>query len=203
MAGGEGRGDHERPDLARVREVLPRGIRAAALRLLEDVSDTADDASIIVASGAKLVPRENPPISRSFALASANLCAGRAAKALEYAQTALRLGPRDPLAYAFLRTKGHGLFALGRYDEALETFRQSLAVNPELPDSYAMLAASLAMMGRDADAREMLQRYLALPTGAAKSIAQYKTRQPYDSPFLRELYDRVDQGLRKAGMPES
>jgi adenylate cyclase len=146
----------------------------------------------------------NPSFLATYiALASANLCAGRPAKALEYAQTALRLGPRDPLAYAFLRTKGHGLFALGRYDEALEAFRQSLAVNPELPDSYAMLAASLAMMGRDADAREMLQRYLALPTGAAKSIAQYKTRQPYDSPFLRELYDRVDQGLRKAGMPES
>jgi hypothetical protein len=67
MAGGEGRGDHERPDLARVREVLLRIIRAAALRLLEDVNDTADDASIIVASGAKLVPRENrldrPPLT--------------------------------------------------------------------------------------------------------------------------------------------
>ena len=35
------------------------------------------------------------------------------------------------------------------------------------------------MMGRDDDAREMLRRYLALPGGAAKSIAQYKTRQPH------------------------
>ena len=65
-----------------------------------------------------------------------------------------------------------------------------------------MLSASLAMMGHDTDARDIMQRYLALPAGVAKSIAQYKTRQPYNSPFLRDLSDRVDQGLRKAGMPE-
>jgi adenylate cyclase len=145
----------------------------------------------------------NPSFLATYiAFASANLSAGHAEKAVEDAQTALRLSPRDPLAYAFLRTKGLGLFALRRYDEAAEAYRQSLAVNPELRDCYAMLSASLAMAGRDAEAREMLQRYLELPAGAAKSIAQYKTRQPYDSPFLRELYDRVDQGLRIAGMPE-
>jgi adenylate cyclase len=145
----------------------------------------------------------NPSFLATYiALASANLSAGHAEKAVEYVESALRLSPRDPLAYAFLRTKGLGLFALGRYEEASEAYRQSLAVNSELQDGYAMLSASLAMMGRDADAREMLRRYLALPAGAAKSIAQYKTRQPYNSPFLRELGDRVDQGLRKAGMPE-
>jgi adenylate cyclase len=145
----------------------------------------------------------NPSFLATYiALASANLSAGHAEKAVQDVETALRLSPRDPLVYAFLRTKGLGLFALGRYDEAAEAYRQSLAVNPELRDGYAMLSASLAMMGRDADAREMLQRYLALPAGVARSIAQYKTRQPYDSPALRELNDRVDQGLRKAGMPE-
>jgi adenylate cyclase len=145
----------------------------------------------------------NPSFLATYiALAAGNLSAGYAAKTVEYVEIALRLSPRDPLAYAFLRTKGHGLFALGRYDEASEAFRRSLAVNPEVTDSYAMLTASLAMMGRADDAREMLRRYLALPAGA-KSIAQHKARQPYDNPVLRELYDRVDQGLRKAGMPES
>jgi adenylate cyclase len=145
----------------------------------------------------------NPSFLATYiAFASANLSAGHAEKAVEDVETALRLSPRDPLAYAFLRTKGHGLFALGRYDEASEAYRQSLAVNPELRDCYAMLSASLAMMGRDADAREMLRRYLALPA-SAKSIVQYKIRQPNGSPFLREFYDRVDQGLRKAGMPDS
>jgi adenylate cyclase len=144
----------------------------------------------------------NPSFLATYiAFASSNLSAGHPEKAVEDVETALRLSPRDPLAYAFLRTKGHGLFALGRYDEASEAYRQSLAVNPELRDCYAMLSASLAMMGHDADAREMLQRYLALPA-SAKSIVQYKIRQPNSSPFLRDFYDRVDQGLRKAGMPE-
>jgi hypothetical protein len=65
-----------------------------------------------------------------------------------------------------------------------------------------LLTASLALAGRDADAREMLQRYLAFPTAPATSIAQVKRRQPFESPFMREFYDRVYQGLRKAGMPE-
>jgi adenylate cyclase len=137
-----------------------------------------------------------------IALSSANLSAGRPLKAVEYAETALRLSPHDPLAYAFLRDKGFGLFSLSRYQEAKEAFRQSVAVNPELAISYVMLTASLALAGQDADARDTLRRYLALPSAAAKSIAQFRSRQPYDSPFLREVYDRVDEGLRLAGMPE-
>jgi tetratricopeptide (TPR) repeat protein len=136
------------------------------------------------------------------ALASANLSAGHPAKAVEYAETAFRLSPRDPLAYAFLREKGLGLFSLSRYEEAIEAYRQSVAIYPELANSYVMLTASLALMGRDVDAREMLERYLALPPGSAKSITQLRNRQPQDSPFLREVYDRVDHGLRLAGMPE-
>jgi len=50
--------------------------------------------------------------------------------------------------------------------------------------------------------RETLQRYLALPIPSAKSIAQLRRRQPYDNPFLHEVYNRVYDGLRKAGMPE-
>jgi hypothetical protein len=97
-----------------------------------------------------------------------------------------RLSPRDPLAYGFLETKGIGLFSPSRYDEAAEAFRQAVAVNSELAEGYAMSTASLAMMGHDDDAREMLRHYLALSTGA-KSIAQYRARQPYDNPFLRGL----------------
>jgi hypothetical protein len=63
------------------------------------------------------------------------------------------------------------------------------------------LSASLALGGRDAEAVETLKRYLALP-GAARSIPQIKGRQPFEAPFVREVYDRVYGGLRKAGLPE-
>ena len=145
----------------------------------------------------------NPSFLPTYiALWSASWTAGRPEKAIDYAETALRLSPRDPLTYVFLRGKGMGLFSLSRYEEAAEAFGSSIAANPESAPSYLLLTASLALAGRDADAREMLQRYLAFPTAPARSIAQVKRRQPFESPFMREFYDRVYQGLRKAGMPE-
>ena len=145
----------------------------------------------------------NPSFLPTYnALSTANLSAGHPQKAIDYAETALRLSPHDPLAYAFLRDKGFALFSLSHYKEGAEAFSESVAVNPELAISFAMLTASLALAGRDADARESLRRYLALPSGAVKSIAQLRGHQPSGGPFLREVYDRVDQGLSKAEMPQ-
>jgi adenylate cyclase len=145
----------------------------------------------------------NPSFLAAYnALSTASLSAGRPQKAVQYAETALRLGPHDPLAYAFLRNKGVGLFSLSRYGEATNAFRASIAANPDLAVGFVMLAASLAMNGQDADAREVMQRYLAAPARSAKSIAQFRNLQPYDTPFLREVFDRVYLGLRSAGMPE-
>ena len=35
-----------------------------------------------------------------------------------------------------------------------------------------------------------------------KKIAQFKAREPYDTPYLRSYYDRLYEGLRKAGLAE-
>ena len=69
--------------------------------------------------------------------------------------------------------------------------------------------AALALTGRDAEAREALKSYLALPsTGALKTIAAWKARemsllpkQGGDPRFI-EMTERLYDGLRKAGMPE-
>ena len=65
--------------------------------------------------------------------------------------------------------------------------------------------AALALTGRDAEAREALQRYFALPsTGALKTIAAWKayySAQGGDPPRV-EANERQYEGLRKAGMPE-
>ena len=132
----------------------------------------------------------------------ANWTAGRTEKADEYADAALRLSPHDSLAFAFLSEKGIGLFTLSRYEEATEFFKRSIAVNPEYALAYIRLTASLALSGHDAEAGETLRRYLALPLDIPKTIAQFKARQPYDTPYLRSYYDRLYEGLRKAGLPE-
>ena len=60
------------------------------------------------------------------------------------------------------------------------------------------------MAGHDAEAREALQGYLALPsTGPFKTIAAWKTyysAQGGDPPRV-EFNERTFEGLREAGMP--
>jgi adenylate cyclase len=132
----------------------------------------------------------------------ANWTGGRTEKADEYPDAALRFSPHDSLAYIYLGEKGDGLFNQSRYEAATEFYKRSITVYPETATSYFRLAASLALSGHDAEAREALRRYLALPLDIPKTIAQFKARQPYDTPNLRSYYDRLYEGLRKAGLPE-
>ena len=132
----------------------------------------------------------------------ANWTAGRAEKADQYLDEALRLSPHDSLAVVFLGEKGDGLFNQSRYEEATEFFKRAIAVAPASVMPSFKLAASLALSGHDAEARETSRRYLMLPFDIPKTIAQFKARQPYDTPNLRSYYDRLYEGLRKAGLPE-
>ena len=70
--------------------------------------------------------------------------------------------------------------------------------------------AALALAGHDAEAREALQRYLALPsTGPLKTIAAWKAfykskvSEQHGDPRYLEIGERTYDGLRKAGMPEA
>jgi len=69
-----------------------------------------------------------------------------------------------------------------------------------------MLVAALALTDHDAEAREALRRYLALPsTGPLKTIAEWKHHfisEQHVDPRLVERDERTLAGLRKAGMPE-
>jgi tetratricopeptide (TPR) repeat protein len=95
---------------------------------------------------------------------------------------------------------------LKRYDEAIEAARQSLAINPNNPHAHKDLIAALALAGREAEAREALRRYLALPGSAFRTITAWKAfRDQFANPrYARylEAWDRKIEGLRKAGMPE-
>ena len=114
----------------------------------------------------------------------------------------MRFSPHDSLAYIYLVEKGNGLFNQSRYEAATEFFKRAIAVYPEAATSYSRLAPSLALSGHDAEASDTLRRYLALPADIPKTIAQFKTRQLYDTPNLRNYYGRLYEGLRIAGLPE-
>jgi tetratricopeptide (TPR) repeat protein len=159
---------------------------------------------------------------RSFALDPSNVVAasflgwdyarfGRFDKAIEYFDKAIQASPYDPLLAHFYGGKAWANFGLKGYDQAIEAARQAITANQTAGVQYihATLVAALALAGHDAEAREALQRYLALPsTEGLKTIAAFKAyynsqapKQGGD-PSFREVSEREYDGLRKAGMPE-
>ena len=63
--------------------------------------------------------------------------------------------------------------------------------------------AALALTDHDAEAREALQRYLALPsTRPLKTIAAWRAHLESQHRFPAGVSERMYDGLRKAGMPE-
>jgi hypothetical protein len=95
---------------------------------------------------------------------------------------------------------------LKRYGQAIELARRAIAIKPNYnPGSHLTLVAALALTDRDAEAREALKRYLALPsTGPLKTIAAWKAHQMslHGDQRFAEMNDRIYDGLRIAGMPE-
>jgi adenylate cyclase len=128
-------------------------------------------------------------------------------KGLEYFDKAILASPYDPGLASWYGGKAWANFGLKRYDQAIEWARQAIAINPNYVQYiHSVLVAALALTGHDAEAREALKRYLALPsTGPLKTIAAWKayySAQGGDPPRV-EANERVYDGLRKAGMPES
>ena len=129
-------------------------------------------------------------------------------KGVEYFDKAIRASPYDPSLPHFYGGEAYANFALKRYDQAIEPARQAITIHPTGGVHYihATLIAALALTGHDTEAREALQRYLALPsTGPLKTIAAFKayfSAQGGDPPRV-EANERAYDGLRKAGMPKS
>jgi TolB-like protein/cytochrome c-type biogenesis protein CcmH/NrfG len=129
---------------------------------------------------------------------------GQFEKAIEFFDKAIRLSPRDPDMFSWCYGKVVAYFALQQYDQAIEWARRSIAIKPNFSPALGMLAASLALTGHEAEARDAEQRRIAV--SPFKSIAALKASSsapsPSTDPRVRAGFDRVIEGLRKAGMPE-
>src|ERR1700692_3395302 len=64
---------------------------------------------------------------------------GRPQKAIEYADKAMRLSPRDPLLYVFQLQKGFALALLHQDEQAIEWLRRAVAGAPQWPLPPAVL----------------------------------------------------------------
>ena len=133
---------------------------------------------------------------------------GQFKKSLEYFDKALRISPRDPILSVFYSGNMAAYFGLKEYDQAIEWGRRSIAINPNNNAiGQGDLIAALALTGHEVEAHEALERYLALPPSGPRTIAAWKSLEallnnPQTDPRYLDYWDRLIEGLRKAGMPE-
>lgn len=145
-------------------------------------------------------------LNRNFApaygaMASALLRAGRSAEAIPQVDHAVRLSPRDPLLSFWLYVKCHAYTHLTRDEESIEWCHRSLAASA-VPYwlNYVDLAASNAWLGRQEEAQSAVASLLKLKPGY--TVGHWQREGWSDNPiFLRE-YERIVEGLRRAGLPE-
>jgi tetratricopeptide (TPR) repeat protein len=133
---------------------------------------------------------------------------GEFEKSNEIFDRAIRLSPRDPILNGRYGGKAMNYLALKQYDQAIDSARRAIAVDPNnIPYAHGPLIATLALTGREGEAREALQRYFALPVTGPRTIAAWKAYKAtftneHSDPRYIEFLDREVEGLRKAGMPE-
>jgi TolB-like protein len=145
----------------------------------------------------------NPSFVNAYsALCLASSFLGQPQKAVEYADKAMRLSPRDPILYVFYLEKGFALSLLHQDDQAIDWLRRAVAGAPQWSLPQALLASALSLTGHEAEGRDMLKRYLSLRGTRARTIAQWKEQMPSSNPLFLAYAERLVGGLRKAGLPE-
>ncbi len=123
--------------------------------------------------------------------------AGDAARALEVADTIVRLDPfYVPLAGGF---RGLAYYMLKRYDTAIASLSEAAGRSPRHRPVRQWLAAAYAQVGQLEDAREEAAAVLEIqPDYTIQGMAKHF------SPFRRTAdAEHLFEGLRKSGLPEN
>jgi tetratricopeptide (TPR) repeat protein len=130
----------------------------------------------------------------------AKLALGRAEETEAHSLEALRISPRDILAYQWMMIAGNAKLLLTSDADAVAWFRRSLEANRNFPNAHFYFGAALALLGELDEARAAAQAGLALNPGF--TIHTYRTGAVSDNPTYLAGRERILEGLRLAGVPE-
>jgi len=120
--------------------------------------------------------------------------AGQPEEAIRSFERAVRLSPFDPALFATFAGMSAAFISLGRFDEAVAAAKKAIRENQTFVITYLCLAAALAHLGREAEARETVTRLLELnPNFHISKLMTHGGR------WEAQMF--ID-GLRKAGLPE-
>ncbi len=119
---------------------------------------------------------------------------GHAEEAVRSFERSIPLSPLDPMLYSTLTGMALAFIRLRRFDEAVVVAEKALRKNQTYSPIYRCLAAALAHLGRDAEAKEALVRLLELEPDLR--ISGVRAKGGLRWPRL------LVEGLHKAGLPE-
>ena len=128
---------------------------------------------------------------------------GRAADALAPVEKAIRLSPRDPELYVWYFVLCHANTHLARDARAIEWCLKSLATGKTFYFAYVDLASAYAWRGQNAEAAAAVAELLKLRPGYTVQTMVQEGSGTSDNPAFRKEFQRIVEGARKAGLPES
>ncbi len=120
--------------------------------------------------------------------------AGQLEEAIRSFERAIRLSPFDPWLPRRFTGMGIALIGLGRFDEAVAAAKNALQTNQTYGPAYRCLAAALAHLGRDAEARKTVAQLLEI-----EPLFRISEWVAHTGQWQAQMY--ID-GLRKAGFSE-
>ena len=122
---------------------------------------------------------------------------GEPEEAIQRLTHMLRLSPLDPLSFRAQGGIAFAHFLAGRYDEASSWAEMALRQRPTFLAAIRELAAARALAGRIPEAQQTMARLRQLDP--AMRVVNVKDWVPLRRP---EDLARLEDGLRKAGLPE-
>jgi TolB-like protein/tetratricopeptide (TPR) repeat protein len=122
--------------------------------------------------------------------------AGKAERAIEWGERAMRLSPFDPWAWSAFHSLTLGHFHRGRYEEAANAAHKAVQFNPGHSISHMLLAAPLAKLGRLEESKAAAARVLELQPAFRYS------RQFAGVDCAPALAASLGEALRATGLPE-
>jgi len=181
-----------------MRDPTPLAHQVASAMLLH--SQQHDEA---VAEAKRAIADDPNDADGYVALANVLTFTGRATEALELIERAMRLNPHYPPRYLY--QLGLAQFGMKRLDDAAGSLQQAITLNRDDHWSQRLLLATFGLLGRRADATNILD--------AIKGNEKRGRLAAYDPLTIRAISfwhpfanqadaERFAEGLRKSGVPE-
>jgi adenylate cyclase len=120
---------------------------------------------------------------------------GRLKEGLSALERSIRLDPRRSVVH--LNQIALGLYFSREYEAAIAAANRAIRSHPDFPNTYRWLAAALGQVGRIDEAREALERAIAIAPAAFDMYVRGRV------PWMRPKdHAHMLEGLRKAGWQE-